>query len=205
MTITAPSGIEDDDILVAIAVTWTDAAISWPSGFATWGARRAVASPNRVFHLGWKRASSESGNYVWGDTSNNFMLGVMGVVKGCVASGDPADALSDTTYTTSDTTIRAASITPSVECALLWIGCVRDEGVVTKPGAFTLISAFEGDADMRITLAYKLEQAAEATGTVDGTTAYAITSKHAYMVALEPVAAGLSIPVAMHHYRSMRG
>lgn len=191
VVVTAPTGIVDGDILVGAYyhAGSTSAGVTLPAGFTQWAVNGTSLDGFRFVHLCWKRAASESGDYTFARSGTaKTSAACITVIKGCKASGDPANvAPSNTLYQTSNTTIRAAAITPTVESCLVWVGLVySNPQTLTEPTGFTMqADPNDNTLDYKLVLATKLGQAAGATGDIDGTVV-TTTIKHAMMVALEP-------------------
>jgi hypothetical protein len=148
-----------------------------------------IGAGSRI-RVGWKRAASESGNYQWTNLPSGYKYTVIGLFRGCATTGDPANvACSNTTYTTSNTTIRAAGITTDDACALVWVGGIQVNGTITKPTNFTKADNENDPGYYDLLLGYRLAVAAGATGDVDGVSSASTTSKHGFLIALEPPAA----------------
>ena len=86
-TVTAPTGIQDDDALVALIVTATGGEApnpTFPSGFSEIGTVIDVADQNGFnmeLRVGIKRAASESGGYAF-THANCSSQGWVGVFRG---------------------------------------------------------------------------------------------------------------------------
>jgi hypothetical protein len=210
VTVTAPDGISNGDILVAFCFGYGSGVGTntpgWPSGFTEWTHDHSVT--DRCFGLAWKRAASESGNYAMTLTNASVMHGAVSVFRGCLASGDPKDVvpteqyLGDNKYTTSDTTVRAYAISPSETGLLLWFGFIsRDPGcTLAVPSGFTSAATMQGaSSGYRSTCGYILSNASGSTGNKDGTASGATSTKHAMMAQVKAAAAsGISIPLLNH-------
>ena len=185
--IPAPTGIVDDDILVAVmgnsssaAGSYTPPDVSWTNLSTTSG---GYDGSYRYASIFWKRASSESGDYTF-TTSSQMDWGIIQIVKGCISTGSPIDVYTNTLYNTLDTIIRAVGITPTTTAGLLWVGMSWDRAI-TKPSEFTQLDYQSGNYNY-VNWAYKLNQSPVATGNVDGSLSTESVSKHAMMLALKP-------------------
>jgi hypothetical protein len=88
MTIPAPSGIEDDDILVLTFYRYgTYGGVTVPTGFSE---PVVGALSSDTIRVCWKRASSESGNYTITDSAGNISVASITVVKGCKNYDSPS-------------------------------------------------------------------------------------------------------------------
>jgi hypothetical protein len=191
--VTAPASILDGDILVLGGFGYKSAggpgAFTYPSGFAEWATR---ANGNFRWGIAWKRAASETGNYTFAAASATEIGAGIAVYRGRLASGDPADCISNTAYNTADVNVRAATMTIATAGSdVVWAGfCYDAPGTLLCPTGFT--SRASVDTYDSLEMADLLNQAAGATGDKDGTAGATVsTSKHAFMVALKPA---LAIP-----------
>lgn len=188
---TAPAGTQDNDIMVAFVTSFrasnsAPGNISTPSGWTQWANRTTATYYKSAIY--WKRASSESGTYTWTSTNATQMNLVISGYRGCTQSGDPQDVLSNTAYTTSNTTIRAASITPTMTGGMyVWGGWYyASSGIgITAPSGMNS-RASPSTTNTVLNVADLLTSGTAASGNEDGTAVATITTKHAYMVALKP-------------------
>ena len=189
LTLPAVAGIQDRDILLIAAATYWNGSgdLNWPSGFA-----RVDLTADGYTHLAWKRASSESGDYVLPAHSHDVRVAVLMVLRGCVAAGSPFGGISNTVYDTNNTTIRAAGFTTTETTALAWFGQTYENTVSAGPSSFTLGAS--GANEYHLCGHYKLEQSPGATGNIDGTLSSSSGDKHAIMVALIPAEGGGGTP-----------
>lgn len=135
LTLPDVEDVQDRDILLIAAATYWNGSgdLNWPSGFA-----RVDPTADGYTHLAWKRASSESGNYVLPAHNQDVRVAVLMVLRGCVAIGSPFDGISNTVYSTSNTIIRAAGFTTTETTALAWFGKTYNNNIATGPSGFTL-------------------------------------------------------------------
>ena len=113
-TVTAPTGIADNDILVAYFYNALDGgvdAISPPAGWTEWTDRTHSVFNTWYNQVFWKRAASESGNYTFTHASMRSGVACL-CFSGAATSGDPIDAaFAHATSAANDTTPDATSIT----------------------------------------------------------------------------------------------
>ena len=200
VVVTAPSGIEDNHILVALMVSWKDTSDqthTLPSGFTTWYSRRCTGAHGSylLWTLAWKRASSDSGNYTFtGSSGIAEVYAGISVYSGRIATGDPLDVGSSTTYETEDTTVRAASVTIATAGSdLVWAAWSETDSSpsMTCPSGMTSrISRDWTEIWSSLEFADLLNQSAGSTGDKDGTCDSFTGRKHACLVALKPAATG---------------
>ena len=90
LTLPDVEDVQDRDILLIAAATYWNGSgdLNWPSGFA-----RVDPTADGYTHLAWKRASSESGNYVLPAHNQDVRVAVLMVLRGCVAIGSPFDGI----------------------------------------------------------------------------------------------------------------
>jgi hypothetical protein len=204
LTITAPASITDGDILVACVWAWggtpPEGTFSLPSGFTAW---YSVSFGSYKGVLAWKRASSESGNYAFSITSAEFVFGQMVAFSGRIASGDPLDVGSNTAYTTSNTTVRAAGVTIATSGSdLIYVGFgeTNASAALTAPSGMTSRRSDDWTGDWTAMETASLDnQSTGATGDKDGTANTSTATKHAFLVALKPAAGeGIPLPLLNH-------
>ena len=133
MTITAPSGIADDDILATFIFMDGDAGAPTISGFTRDDNFTTSQGTAEVFFL-WKRASSEAGNYDVTWTGNEEVSGIMIRVSGCRTGLSPvADTQTGTTGT--GTTATPTQITTSLDDTLVLAAVAVDRDRVDAADA----------------------------------------------------------------------
>lgn len=197
--VTAPANIADGDILVCVINTYQgNAAPTFPSGFTTW---YDYVSGNDRVSIAWKRASSESGDYTCTGASGTSVISAgISVYRGRLASGDPLDVGSNTSYTTNDTAVRGAGVTIATAGSdLIWAGFLyTGSASISAPSGMTLrCESWRGN--QTAFLADVVNQSTGATGDKDGTSGGSTGYKHAFLVTLKPAAAsGISMPLLNH-------
>lgn len=213
LSISRPT-VSDGDILVAFIGCWgwsTPGDIALPAGWAVW--EKQSLDPSNALGkctVGWKRASSEGASYSFSSSGAAEMYGIVFTVTGREASGDPLDVASNTRYTTNDTTVRAAGMTiQTAGSDLFWCGIAAPGAspTMTPPSGMTSCDSYDVSAsEISLDVAMLANQDTGATGNKNGSIPSSKQYKHAFMVALKSAAApsGLSIPVVMHHYRTLR-
>ena len=191
VVINAPAGIQDGDILVAFVSVFRSTSATATSitgtGWTQWSEQ--ITSTRYKCSMFWKRAAGESGNYTFSSASGTQMQGAIGVYRGCVASGDPRDVLSNTAYTTSGTIVRAASCTPTVANGMFVYGGWYYLAGTILLGTPSGMNARQTQANTNcaIRLADLAYTTTAASGTKDATAGATCTVKHAMMVALKPL------------------
>ena len=191
VVVTAPTGIQDGDILVVIFSAYRSTSAA-PGTLTASGWTQAGARTTGTYYksaIFWKRASGESGNYTFSATSATQMQAAIGVYRGCVASGTPTDGVSDTAYVTSNTTVRAASIIPTVANGFfIYGGWYYLSGTISL-GTPSGMNARQTQANTNcaIRLADLAYSTTSASGTKDATAGGTCTQKHAFLLALKPL------------------
>ena len=196
VVVTAPTGIADNDILVAIIYAEPQTqGITPPTGFTS-VALLQEGTYSFKLEIFWKRAASESGNYTFTETGNTWGRGKIARISGCITTGDPFDVVgADSTGT--DDTAEALGVTTTVaETLLLYMSVNGDELTYTVPAGMT-----ERSDTIGTYLATEDRASAGATGgrtgTLSGANAWA-----AVLGALKPPAAGgIAIPILTRQYR----
>ena len=202
--VVAPAGIQDGDIIVfaghTLRTSGSPDEFGLPSGFTQWASAVFSYDYDTRLAMGWKRASSESGNYTFTTTNSSYTYIALVVIRGCIQTGDPADvAISNTAYTTTNTVLRAAGISPTHDGMLVWAGASRvGSNSLSVPSGMTERANGGSSSSSKMAMA-DLVISAGATGNKDGTTV-STNGKHAMMVALREhgAAGGLSIPLLNH-------
>lgn len=198
LTITAPSGITNGDVMVA-HVLWSGNAVTVtaPSGWAQLGST-LTASDGGGFYLNsgifTKTAASESGSYVWTSSWNaGVMQGMIDVYSG--ANGTVNAYSSNWAINTGNTNADATGITTTVNgCMLIYTNFDWGDTFnnLTPPTGFTErdeVNPLVYGADM-------LQSTAGATGTVThATNSNSSNPRGAWLIALAPAAGGSGVTV----------
>lgn len=125
VTVTAPAGIANDDILLAVLYreggTWT-----LPSG---WAQLYDIAdfNANATITVAWKRAASESGNYTFNLSASVWRIITMVAIQGAVATGSPFDGSG--TDAPNSASIVATGISPTTTNTLIVFLFANFQGV----------------------------------------------------------------------------
>lgn len=191
IVVTAPASIQNNDILVAFAAIYKYGGgtvdVNLPSGFTEVAAHDTTSLHQAI---GWKRASSESGDYTFSCTSGSEGAAGIVVLRGCLASGDPVNAYSNTEYTTNNTTLRAASVTTTVANTMLVAAGWASEITSFSPPT-GMSEAFNRQAlNFTITAAYVVQADSGASNNKDFTIGTSSKNKHAFLVAFKPEVSG---------------
>jgi len=200
VVVTAPSSMQDGDIMIMIVNSYRSTTAT-PGAHAVSGFTQIytrATSTRYIFSIWYKRCSSESGNYTATSTSSTQMEAAISVYRGCVTSGTPVDVSSNTAYTTSNTSVRGASITPTVaDGFFVWGGFfyLATSNTLTKPASFALRQTQQNTRNT-ITLADLAYSTTSASGNQDGTAGATCTVKHAYLLALKPEPVPVDITVS---------
>ena len=178
-TLTPPAGLTNGDILIAtllIARGTAPFTPSLPAGFAEFGTATQVTDGGLVadLHIYWKRAASESGDYVFTTvTTEHNTQGVMKAYSGCKASGTPLAATSNNTGTGS----AASGTSITTTAANSWLLYVAHDWEATS--ALTPPTGMTERFDNLVYVADQLIAAAGATGTRSQTNANTGTGRWA--------------------------
>lgn len=167
-TITAPTGIANDDILFAglfVGAATSAPAVTPPTGFA-----ELTNSPSSVtdgtsfngkFHLYWKRAASESGNYTFSHSAASSQ-GYMARVSGAITSGSPIDVASTPTTNSGTGSVNLSAVTLANANELVFVIGHNWNGAGTYSGP----SGFTTDLNSLVTDSYKIFTSSGSTGTI---------------------------------------
>jgi hypothetical protein len=195
--VTKPTGTTDNDILFAL-VKRTDGTdpTTVPTGWASLGKQVAGGNPTTNW-LYWKLAASEGANYTW-EWAGALRTGVtIATYRDGFDTADPIDVVSNTSYTTSDTTVRAASMAvAAANSAIIFFGSAHQSSTQTFTPP-TVTTTFAEDVDtwdsgsrFAREVASVVWTGSGATGDMDATYSATATDKIAFAVALNPAAAG---------------
>ena len=201
-TVTAPSGIVDDDVLLLFGLTLntTSPTMTPPSGFAAVslasGTNPTVRTSTGIqlrMWCWWKRAASEAGNYTITHTvasSQGFCL----AISGALTSGTPIDAATSNGSDNNTTSTGNAVTTTVADTLLVWGS--HDWGDfannLTAPSGMT--------ERLDTSISYSATQAIAATGSTGNRTMTNNNQTHpdsewaVFLVAIKPAVATLAIP-----------
>lgn len=186
----APAGLADDDLMLAIAGC-INGISSAPAGWTQLGGNSA-----ETFTLWRKIASGESGTYQFSQASTGKIRVQIAAWSG-INIYNPISVVSDTEYTASDTTLRAASmIVPDAGSTLIFAGGFYRElssssTPPTNPDTFTeRVDAGETSSDFWCCFSDLEWSGSGATGNMDATMSNALASKHAMAIALNDMGGG---------------
>lgn len=173
VTVTAPTGMQDGDLLVSIAYTSPLAKVTPPSGFVQVSGENNTADPG-VF-ISSKVAASESGNYTFTNNTPGGGGGAFSVVILVYRNATRVNTVGSISRTSSNTVARGQSITPSYSGVLLASFTRASTGAVaTAPAGMTLRAGPTTGTYNRV---YELSgQSAAPTGDKDLT--YTTASNH---------------------------
>lgn len=199
VTVNKPTGTIDGDIMIAFIVDrYTSGAVVpvAPEGW-TEIANGAAAASHKCAAF-YRRASNEGASYTFTTAAGVTQTsGAILSYSGGTATGDIIDVYSNTNYTTSNTTLRAASATTTRNGAMLvFLGTAADTSTVTAtaPGSFNeRVDIWQNP--ISVYAADYILASAGASGTKDATLSETISQKHAMLVAILPAGAptGLAI------------
>ena len=202
ITVDKPTGTADDDLVAVIVANINNATYSTLSG---WVKEAETSTPDNIsLAVFTKIADSEPSSWTFTQSGTGWWGWASLAFRGVDTTDPVADASTGNAYTTSDTNVRAESVTASGTYTALWLGAyIHDVGgaISANPSGFTeRVDVELSDSHMRIWCGEKSFSAA--TGNVDLAVTNAVTYKDARMLALVPA---VSIPVAALHHLTMMG
>lgn len=208
--IVKPTGTVDNDIMFAFLkrIVTTDPT-GVPPGWALLG-KNSVGDTTHWLY--WKLASSEGADYTWTWAGSARTGGTITAYRDGFNTASPIDVVSNTSYIVNDTICRAVSMAVSAaNSPLFFFGAVHASSTVTftKPSVPTTgwaedVDTYSAGSRFARGICSMVWTSSGATGDMDATLSAASFDKHAFAVALNPSGGGLSIPVAMRHYRGLR-
>lgn len=187
-----PTNTADGDIMFAIAQCY-GGTVTTLSGWTLVGSQAYAANGSNAY-LYYKIASSEGSSYTW--TFSNTVINSISIVtyRGGFNKTTPSPTYSNTAYTTSNATLRAASISiPYNNSPLFFFGANEDSLSLTPPTQPTTTTWTE-DLDNAKQFAVSTLYAAKAdvaggsnvATVIDGTLSGSTTQKAAWLLALNP-------------------
>ena len=192
-----PTGTVEGDIMIALVLTRSGAVTDVPD--AGWKLIASKTSANDKYYLYYKIATaSEAATYTWTCASGRIGITICSYVGGAFDLFDPIDVVSNTNYVTSDANLQAAAMTiTSANSPLIFAGgdyyttAVNTHLLPTdnpNPNSWTE-DADKGNAtsDIHRTIDSFIWSGSGSTGIVNATISATLTTKHAFMVALNPV------------------
>ena len=142
ITITKPTGVVDNDILVCFAYFESDAAITPPSGWTQklLNEQNAGGEDHRLY-CWWHRAASDGASYAWSWTGSVFRDFSIHAFSGALTSGDPFQQTNTAIAGASSATTPAVSLTTTTaDTTLLWAGSnFNSNAWNTDPTGFTAL------------------------------------------------------------------
>lgn len=194
IVVNKPTNTQDDDIMFTIIhrPSW------WaPTSVPTWWTLLWSDPATPTYFLYWKLASSEWSSYSWWFSWSVRTWIVTATYRDWFDTSDPIDVVSNTTYTTSNTALRAASMTVSATNSpiiFLWTIFSTSARTFTKPTTPTDTRTEDYDWwstawDCWFSVNSMVRTWSWATWDIDATISWAIAVKHAFAVALNSVSA----------------
>lgn len=193
-TLNKPTNTADGDLMFTFLWFSSMDIATVPAGW-TQLLTKTIEGGGSRFYLYWKIAASEGTTYAWANANGNKMLASVVTFRGGFDPADPFDVTSNTEYSTSNTTVRAATMTVSAANSnLLFFGCFRYAGTgsftpPSVPSAWTEL--YEDGDDLsagHLEVCSLAWTGSGATGNMDATASATITTKHAFAIALNPLA-----------------
>ena len=195
--VTKPTGTVDGDILFCWIGWYKTSAVTIDSVPSGWNLLGEYLTNSDKYALYYKVASGEPASWVWSFTTTTKVRAVCS----CYTGGDfdpvnPIDVVSNTAYRTSDAICRAASMTvTSPNSPLVFWGGVYSTSSKTfmKPSVPTSDWVEDDDAgsttpDFWTEVCSMSWSGSGASGDMSATISASLTTKHAFAVALKPVA-----------------
>lgn len=138
VTVSAPAGTADNDILVVLLAKDSAGAVTWPSG---WTILSEETSDSYYQGVGWRRALATDTNWTWTFASTWRDVLILGY-SGAVTSGDPIDPdpPAAAAHQTSASSITTGSNT-TVTADTMRVALANNENISTwgtTPGGWTV-------------------------------------------------------------------
>lgn len=209
-TLPKPSGTVEGDILFAF-ISWYAVGVTIDSVPSGWTLLGSYTDNTDKYALYYKIAGdSEPANYLWSFSGSAKVL----ITGSCYTGGDfdaddPIDVVSNTAYRTSDTIVRAITMTvASANSPLVFFAAVSSSSSksFTKPSIPTTDWIEDADngsiaPDIWEEVCSMIWNGSAATGDMDATCSASVTLKHAFAVALNPITGEQVIGPFPTHFR----
>jgi hypothetical protein len=165
------------------------------TGGATWGTvvNQTTGTYYKTAYCYKTIATDSDGSvtaYTWSSSSATQMLGAIQVFSGRMAQAPTP--ISNTAYVTSNTIVRAASLTAAAGDDLSWWGYWRGNTVdtLTIPSGFTGTDSLQAAGQLTAAVGRLDNVSSGATGDKDGAAGVTTATKHSFMLAMQkqPVA-----------------
>lgn len=200
IVLTKPTGTTTNDMLFALLKNGNgDDPSAVPSGWALVDgtASDALSTGPKHFLYYLVAGGSEPADYTWTWASAARSGGTMICYRDGFDTVTPIDVLSNTSYETSDTNCRAASMTVSATGSpLIFFGCVHENldtvtfGVPNNPSGATWTERVDTidftNSRFGRAISDTIWSSSGATSDMDSTMSHTKTAKHAFAVALNP-------------------
>lgn len=197
IVLTKPTGTTTNDILFALLKNGNGADPSaTPSGWSL-VASDVLTAGSKHFLYRLVAGGSEPANYTWTWAASTRLGGTMICYRDGFNTAGPIDVTSNTSYETSDTTCRAASMTvTNTGSPLIFFGCVADNldtvtfGLPNNPSGATWTERVDthdpSNSRFARVISDTIWASSGATSDMDSTMSHTKTAKHAFAVALVP-------------------
>jgi len=206
LSVSVPTGTQNGDLMLAAVISnnWYSLAnITPPAGWTLIGSTLMPGGAAPRLAVYSRIASSEPASYAW-TSAGTRMTGVIARFSG-VDGTTPIESYSNTAYTTSNTTVRSATVTTTdVNQTVVNIaGSFLSSAVVTytPPTNYTEHVDYSGGTDVGrayIEFSSRIISSAGSTGDIDATASATLTDKHGIALVLKnsgaAAAASLVIP-----------
>ena len=194
VTVNKPTGTADGDIeFLLLKHLANEDPNSGLTGWTQLGTRRYDATSGSSHSLYYRIAASEGASYTIGWATSGRSGATVATYRDGFDTADPIDVVSDTAYTTSNATVRAAGMTVSAaNSPLIWFGNTHNSSSATmtpatNPGTFVEdVDNWNSTSRWGREIASFVWTGSGATGDMDATNSVSTTTKHAFAVALNP-------------------
>lgn len=205
VTCAKPTGTVDNDIMFAVVKVPAAESVTAPSGWSTapFPLIDDDAGLGIRFLLYSRVAASEGTTYAWSWTTSGRAGCSIYTFRDDFNTSDPIDVTSNTSYETSGTTARAASMTTSAANQPVILFPVTHTALSgAQCSSYPALTTFTEHVDTVDTagsrfgrcVASGVWSSSGATGDLDITLVNSLTAKHAFAVSLNPAAGGGATP-----------
>lgn len=194
-SIPVPTGVQEDDIIIAGIYKENTDSVTRPTGFSEIGTFPRTTGTVTSLHLFWKRATgNDSGSYSFSWSGSVWRGAAAMRISGVRKTGNPHEAFDTANRSSNSVTTPAVSVTTlGPDRLLVWAGTNYADTTWTPPSGFT--ERYDGDV---LSFATADRSSAGPTGNITGQSANS-SYQNAFLLALVPEssAGGRFLPFLM--------
>lgn len=132
LTVPAPAGIQNNDILLLLVETRPDQTVAAPSGYAevTGSPQLTTLTSGTQMSVFWKRTNGTESDITVADSGDHQVAQIL-AFRGCVTSGNPWDVSGGAIQDTATTSVSISGMTTTVANTLVVVCCASGTDTAT--------------------------------------------------------------------------